>query len=659
MSLSEVTVTWDQNDVGQAPLGGTITFALSEPLADQATGATYSNVPPKSYFFTVGTGSSDPLIANDSTDLTPAGSYYTITVSIRGQQPYVFATFVNFADGATQTLGFLQANAAVPQTAYAQYLLLPSGTAAAGDAPVATGAGNATAWKPVLLFPSGDTTGAADAAAIIAAIQPVAGGIPGVRLAPGVWWLNQTVTVLANSTVIEGAGAHATRVNAAAGFTGGDVLDSGGFQFVTVKGLSVIGPAGSLGGATQLNGLRKRSGARFTGRDLFFTGLNGWGWYTDASGTDSQMTMDNVRVQNCAGGHYLHGTHTGQVAAVLAACSFATPMGTATGPAAGLQPFQVEDYWDLESFGMAPTVVKGNCVSCTFIGADLAPPVTTQPAVLLEDGPNGSPQGIVIGDGIIQDGSIGVQITGGASKITLHDLQVSFNQTHGVSVEGTATQVRLVNVDHYHNGKSGSGTNYDLNWTSTGSGKVTACTYDTAVGSGTTTVAASVNNAAGTVQHLGGTFPQGGTPGTQYTNPAGNASFTPADPSSTVSGTLVMMGLGAACAFTPQGTGRVLVTVTGGASTLAAIVTGTVGCRFGTGAAPVNGAAVTGTRFGAAADVQFKSSGVPATVQTFAFTGVLALTPGTAYWFDLALDTSNPSDAAEVKGVAMSIAELP
>jgi hypothetical protein len=535
----------------------------------------------------------------------------------------------------------------------------PSGTAVAGSFPRATGTGGQSQWFLGKLYPSGDTSGAIDTASILAAITPAAGTIPAAELGAGTFWLSQTIAALANSTAVRGAGMHTTRITAVAPFTGTDMMDSGGFQYVTFEKLSLVGPAGSLGGGTQLNGLRKRTGARFTGRDIYFTGLNGLGFYTDASGNDSMMTLDNLRIQNCAGGYYLHGTHAGQVPTIMTACNWATPMGTTTGPAAGLSPFQVEDYWDLECFGMAPHVIKGNCVSCTFLGVDQAPPDTTTPATLIEDGANGSPLGIIIGDGILQDGSIGVRITGGASKITLKHLQVSFNQTHGISVEGTGTQIRIISVDHYHNGKAGSGTNYDLNWTGTATGKVVDSTFDTAIGSGVTTVTASVNNAAGIVDYRANAFPQAGAGGTRFAaGQPGNASFTPADPASTVSGTLVMMGLGSSCAFTPQGSGRVLVTVTGGATTATAAVTGVVGCRYGTGTAPANGVAVTGTRFGAAADVQFKSNGTPATVQTFAFTSVLSLVAGTTYWFDLALDSSNPSDAAQVRGVSMTFDEL-
>lgn len=149
MSLNEVTVTWDEQDVGQGALAGSVTFQLSAVEADSADGIEIHPTPAKSYFFIDGTGSSDPLVANDNAGLAPAGSYYKITVAINGQQPYTFTTAVNFANGASQTLAYLYANQAVPAAQYSQYLPLPSGTPVAGDVPIVIDDGStATAWGP-------------------------------------------------------------------------------------------------------------------------------------------------------------------------------------------------------------------------------------------------------------------------------------------------------------------------------------------------------------------------------------------------------------------------------------------------------------------------------------------------------------------------------
>ncbi len=73
-----------------------------------------------------------------------------ITVAITGQQPVTFTSAINHANGATQTLAFLQANAAVPAVQYAQFLPLPSGDPVAGNVPVVQANGStATAWGTI------------------------------------------------------------------------------------------------------------------------------------------------------------------------------------------------------------------------------------------------------------------------------------------------------------------------------------------------------------------------------------------------------------------------------------------------------------------------------------------------------------------------------
>ena len=139
---------------------------------------------------------------------------------------------------------------------------------------------------------------------------------------------------------------------------------------------------------------------------------------------------------------------------------------------------------------------------------------------------------------------------------------------------------------------------------------------------------------------------------------ASSVATAPASPASTTSTSQVMMGLGstASWAFTPLNTGIVTVSVMGGFLTQTAITSCTIGGRFGTGTAPVNGAAVTGTSFGGNTVYQATSISHPS---QFSILGRFSLTPGTAYWFDLAVATGNASDAATVSNVAVLIEELP
>jgi hypothetical protein len=84
----------------------------------------------------------------------------------------------------------------------------------------------------------------------------------------------------------------------------------------------------------------------------------------------------------------------------------------------------------------------------------------------------------------------------------------------------------------------------------------------------------------------------------------------------------------------------------------------TVGPRYGTMTAPKHGTAVTGTRFGLGADALSRPA-TSSAVSTFARTDVITgLSAGTAYWFDVAMDTSDPSNAAFIQNVSMSVIEV-
>lgn len=139
--------------------------------------------------------------------------------------------------------------------------------------------------------------------------------------------------------------------------------------------------------------------------------------------------------------------------------------------------------------------------------------------------------------------------------------------------------------------------------------------------------------------------------------PAAPASIQPSDPTGTTSASAVMMGLGATCTFTPSGTGQVLVTATGVFRDSGTTGAGTIGGRYGTGTAPANGAAVSGTRFGAAADFSVAPTGTASGIP-FCLQQVLSLTPGTTYWFDLPT-ASNGTATANPRNVTMSFTEQP
>jgi len=108
---------------------------------------------------------------------------------------------------------------------------------------------------------------------------------------------------------------------------------------------------------------------------------------------------------------------------------------------------------------------------------------------------------------------------------------------------------------------------------------------------------------------------------------------TPANPAGTTSTTPVMMGLG--ILFTPLYSGRVKIIIAGEASNNTLNDGFIVYAAYGTGAAPANGAAATGTTVG---NYVTSTALAASELKPFTIIGVVTgLTVGTAIWIDLEL----------------------
>jgi hypothetical protein len=108
----------------------------------------------------------------------------------------------------------------------------------------------------------------------------------------------------------------------------------------------------------------------------------------------------------------------------------------------------------------------------------------------------------------------------------------------------------------------------------------------------------------------------------------------PANPTGTASTTPVMMGLG--LSITPATTGRLLVMITGMMSNGTIADGASAQLRYGTGAAPNNAAAATGTAFG---KVKNMVASTASGIQGFSLCQIVSgLTVTTAYWIDVGLN---------------------
>ncbi len=140
-----------------------------------------------------------------------------------------------------------------------------------------------------------------------------------------------------------------------------------------------------------------------------------------------------------------------------------------------------------------------------------------------------------------------------------------------------------------------------------------------------------------------------------YTNPTPNVyQASPTNPTATTSTTGVMMGL--AGAITPTQSGKIQVTITGNIANSAAADGWKTQIRYGTGTAPANAAALTGTAVGtiATSTATIANAGK----QPFSITAIVSgLTLNTAVWLDVSL-AAITAGTATATDISISAVEL-
>jgi hypothetical protein len=146
----------------------------------------------------------------------------------------------------------------------------------------------------------------------------------------------------------------------------------------------------------------------------------------------------------------------------------------------------------------------------------------------------------------------------------------------------------------------------------------------------------------------------GANPAVTYWATNANSQSTPSNPTGTTSTTPVMAGL--AATITPTNSGKVLIIVSGILRNNTATDGINVQMAYGTGAAPANGDAATGTTTGnllhGLNEPDFNY--YPFSVQSV----VTGLTVSTAYWIDLQFNAIT-AGTATVQDISVSIVELP
>lgn len=131
-----------------------------------------------------------------------------------------------------------------------------------------------------------------------------------------------------------------------------------------------------------------------------------------------------------------------------------------------------------------------------------------------------------------------------------------------------------------------------------------------------------------------------------FVGPSQTLSATFANPTGS-GGANLMMGVGGTCKLTPSYSSRIQLTFFGSASN-SGVFGSLVQVRFGTGTAPVNGAAASGTQVGNTSAVSSTAANAAVGVANGGI--ITGLTPGTAYWFDLSMQPNGGGTASFLNG---------
>jgi hypothetical protein len=361
-----------------------------------------------------------------------------------------------------------------------------------------------------------------DTAAIQAAINATTStNLDPVFFPAGSYLLNSAGLTLSNPSVtLLGNGPEASKLVIGPAFTGTAAVTISAYN-CQVVGLSINGQNqvttnNPVADAIQIVGARR---AKVDACDMWY--VNGWAVNvmanTSATGNPDGTMLSQIIARSCAGGiRFLGNTASG-----FALNSFVSDIqimqtGVTVGASSNLDGFRIEDAWDVlitnlfswVSTGTGSSLhIKGRTAASFIKNLDTLGP-SGAPCVLIEDGPNGSPQNVQLDGGVIQQGSVGLRVAGGAYQIHCNEMRFINNSSHAIQVDGTGKQINLRDLCISQSGTAATGTNYDLNWSGTATGTVTGCSFGSPiVATGTAGVQYSVNVAQGqTVRFINSTF---------------------------------------------------------------------------------------------------------------------------------------------------------
>ncbi|MFE2101470.1 glycosyl hydrolase family 28-related protein, partial [Streptomyces sp. NPDC059468] len=377
-----------------------------------------------------------------------------------------------------------------------------------------TGKADKVAVNPVQDFNAKGDGATDDTTALQNAINSLGSQGGELYLPPGNFLLNGANPLnLAAPITIRGSGHGATTITIGAAFTGSSAITVGNDDCM-LQGLQIRGASSTTTSNPACHGITLTGAQEFRLLNTTFNYINGYAvrLFGTSTNTLHGTQINMIKVQSCAGALHIKADPTATAANVQIANIFTRYLGVNSGPNANLDGIRIEDAWDVLGQNIMPWMqatqggtgaafrVTGNCAAIFIQNLDALGPQTGAANVIVESGAHGDPQNVQITGGVIQQGLIGMLISGASNQVRVRNVRILNNQTHNVSVTSTGYGIYFDQCLISQGGQGASGTNYDISWSGSAEGFITDCRFGSpVVATGTAGVQGIINIAAGTV----------------------------------------------------------------------------------------------------------------------------------------------------------------
>jgi hypothetical protein len=342
-----------------------------------------------------------------------------------------------------------------------------------------------------------DSTGTNDATtaiqnAINAAVANYGGGV--VYLPAGGYKISQPLTITNVNQVSIIGDLQASYLFPTAAFSGAAAILVTGGARCAVNNLVIQFASGTYSNNPVADGVQVAHSVNFHSDNLEVIWNNGYGLniLDDATGGSTLPIIRGLHTEYNKGGLNFQGVAGTQTAfyASVSNCVFNNPQAS---PAINIQDAVYLNIDNITVIGNAPSAVaiSGASQQIQITNSNFgAYGGTTNPCLSIQVSGGNGPTDIFITNTVMSSGSYAAYLASGV-RIHFSNCEFSWAMLHGFYANGAVNQVTITGCVFTINGRTSTGTYYDLNWNGTGRVIVTGCLFGSNIGSGGVTKAAT------------------------------------------------------------------------------------------------------------------------------------------------------------------------